>query len=69
MMITITLIILRKQYHNNTNNTKHSTPAEAPGALRYLHGLVPSVAHGDLKPSNVLVLERSSTSKKTKSES
>lgn len=27
-------------------------------ALRYLHGLRPSIAHGDLKPTNVLVLHR-----------
>ena len=38
-----------------------TTLGSFPGALRYLHGLVPSVAHGDLKPSNILVLDRSSS--------
>eukprot|EP00439_Symbiodinium_sp_Y106_P076166 s485_g15.t1 len=37
---------------------KHAVLLGILRALRYLHGLVPSVAHGDLKPSNVLVLER-----------
>mmetsp|Transcript_26954 Transcript_26954/g.62675 ORF Transcript_26954/g.62675 Transcript_26954/m.62675 type:complete len:637 (-) Transcript_26954:366-2276(-) len=32
-------------------------------ALQYLHGLRPSIAHGDLKPTNVLVLSRDNSAK------
>jgi len=37
---------------------KHGVLLGVCRALRYLHGLRPSIAHGDLKPSNVLVLHR-----------
>ncbi|CAE7327900.1 unnamed protein product [Symbiodinium natans] len=42
---------------------KHGVLLGILRALRYLHGLVPSVAHGDLKPSNVLVLDRDKSPK------
>lgn len=37
---------------------KHGVLLGICRALRYLHGLRPSIAHGDLKPSNVLVVDR-----------
>lgn len=42
---------------------KHNVLLGVCRALRYLHGLRPSIAHGDLKPTNVLVLQRDKTPK------
>eukprot|EP00435_Cladocopium_sp_Y103_P008434 s3782_g2.t1 len=42
---------------------KHNVLLGVCRALRYLHGLRPSIAHGDLKPTNVLVLHRDKTPK------
>lgn len=42
---------------------KHNVLLGVCRALRYLHGLRPSIAHRDLKPTNVLVLQRDKTPK------
>lgn len=42
---------------------KHNVLLGVCRALRYLHGLRPSIAHGDLKPTNVLVLQHDKTPK------
>lgn len=42
---------------------KHNVLLGVCRALRYLHGLRPSIAHRDLKPTNVLVLQHDKTPK------
>lgn len=37
---------------------RHAVILDVCCALRYLHSLTPAVAHGDLKPSNIMVEER-----------
>ncbi|CAJ1402083.1 unnamed protein product [Effrenium voratum] len=43
---------------NLETNQKHAVLLGICRALRYLHGLRPAIAHGDLKPTNVLITTR-----------